>query len=81
MEALSSEISTVEIVWLAEYMEILGRVAKAYDFCRSIGVGFVGIRVVFCEELGCLNIAPYLLRGRKFGVRLGKSICVFTQFK
>ena len=39
MEALSSEISTVEIVWLAEYMEILGRVAKAYDFCRSIGVG------------------------------------------
>ena len=37
--------------------------------------------MVFCEELGGRNMAPFLLGGRMFSVRLGKSICVFTQFK
>ena len=50
MEAYSSEISTVEIVWLAEYMEVLERVATAYDFCRSIGVGFEGVGWCFAKS-------------------------------
>jgi len=61
MEALSSEISTVEIVWFAEYMEILGRVAKAYDFCRRIGVGFwihSGVALRGAGLFECCSVPP-----------------------